>query len=124
MHEIADRCRASGHSRVLLERDIHQEIQVFDRLKLAVEITRFTRGIMIAMVNKRPELDNDMRFAVTVANNRGGMYSLFDNVPEAEAWLLASNLIRPVKPDGLSIADDPHQDNIESVRHRTYKQDQ
>lgn len=98
MHEIADRCHATGQRRVLFERDVRQEISTFDRFKVAEEAVQTARRIRFAIVNKHPDLDKDLGFAVTVANNRGGMFGLFDNVPEAEAWLLDSMSIMPETP--------------------------
>lgn len=45
------------------------------------------KNVKIAFVDTNPMSIDDMRFAETVAINRGFIFHVFDNVPEAQVWL-------------------------------------
>jgi hypothetical protein len=59
-----------------------------DLFFVSAEFQRRLSGIRTAFVNPFEHNREPFDFAVTVGQNRGGQYGLFDNDADGEAWLL------------------------------------
>jgi len=89
LKEIRQECEARGVSCVLIEERLTgRRLETWDVYQIAAEGSQKGAGRFEAVayvdVNASGEL---MKFAETVANNRGIPMSLFSTVADAEAWL-------------------------------------
>ena len=89
LQELHHECAARGIKRVLIEERLTgRRLETWDVYQIAAEGSQKGAGKFDAVayvdVNASGEL---MKFAETVANNRGIPMSLFANVADAEAWL-------------------------------------
>ncbi len=92
VEETLAACRDAGVRRVLVEEDLTgpslRPMQMFDLIEQHAEPR--PPALTIAYVDRNPEHDVErLRFAETVAVNRGFMLRLFQTVREAELWLAA-----------------------------------
>lgn len=87
LDEVLAKCRARGYRRLLLHREIPAMLPDGDLFFVASEFQRRLAGIRTAFVNPVEKNSETFGFAVTVGQNRGGQYGLFDNDADAEAWL-------------------------------------
>lgn len=86
--EVVAKSDATGNRRILLFRDIPAVLsrgQVFFMVNDSLDVMK---GKQLALVNPHPDIKEAIEFAMTVGQNRGGNYRSFDNVADAEAWLL------------------------------------
>lgn len=86
--DVIAKAHETGKSKVLLYRDIPAVMsthQVFGTVNDSLDAFR---GIKLALVNPHAAIDEDIKFGLTVGQNRGGNYKSFNNVEDAEAWLL------------------------------------
>jgi hypothetical protein len=88
LDEVLIKCRAGGYRKLLLHRDIPAMLPDGDLFFVAAEFQRRLAGIKTAFVNPHEGNSETFDFAVTVGQNRGGTYGLFDNDIDAETWLL------------------------------------
>ena len=89
LQELHRACEARGINRVLIEERLTgRRLETWDVYQIAAEGSQKGAGKFEAVayvdVHASGEL---MKFAETVANNRGIPMSLFTNVADAEAWL-------------------------------------
>ena len=89
LKELHQACEARSVNRVLIEERLTgRRLETWDVYQIAAEGSQKGAGRFEAVayvdVNASGEL---MKFAETVANNRGIPMSLFSNVADAEAWL-------------------------------------
>lgn len=89
LKELHQECEARSVNRVLIEERLSgRRLETWDVYQIAAEGSQRGAGRFDAVayvdVNASGEL---MKFAETVANNRGIPMSLFSNVADAEAWL-------------------------------------
>ena len=89
LQELHQECAARGINRVLIEERLTgRRLETWDVYQIAAEGSQKGAGKFEAVayvdVNASGEL---MKFAETVANNRGIPMNLFSNVADAEAWL-------------------------------------
>ncbi len=87
-------CVRLGYSTLLVEENLQgRRLSLADVFHIAIETTEQSRSILrrLAYVDTNPDrsLEN-MRFAETVAVNRGGSVRVFDTVGAARAWLQES----------------------------------
>jgi hypothetical protein len=87
--DVAAECNKSKAKLILIEEDIPETVSMNDMYRIASEIPQmgFT-GVRIAFVDRYAEQQKDNEFGELVATNRGLYGKIFDNVEEAEAWLL------------------------------------
>ena len=88
LREVAHKCIQSGHQRLLLERNVPMTIPLVDIFFTTTDFLHMMGNSRVALVNPYSELDAEMNFIVTVARNRGGLFSLHSSVQSAENWLL------------------------------------
>jgi len=89
LQELRNECTARGINRVLIEERLTgRRLETWDVYQIASEGALKGRGEFAAVayvdVNASGEL---MKFAETVANNRGIPLNVFSTLAEAEAWL-------------------------------------
>ena|SRR5687768_2787405 len=90
-NEIAAECRKNNYKKVLVEEDIPEAVaSVFELYQFAAELPKFGfAGIYIAFVDRYIEQNELNEFVELVASNRGLMGRVFNDVTEAEKWLLS-----------------------------------
>ena len=89
MKELREACIAGGFTRVLVEENLTgRRLETWDVYQIASEGSKKGVGnfevIAFVDVNAHGKL---MKFAETVANNRGVPLNVFATVADAEAWL-------------------------------------
>lgn len=89
--EIAEECRKNDSKKVLVEEDISEALaSVFELYQFATELPNLGfAGIYIAFVDRYIEQNDLNEFVELVASNRGLMGRVFNDVKEAEKWLLS-----------------------------------
>lgn len=88
LREIADRVVNDDYKLLLVERDIPT---MPGRGSLYYAVQAFQEYIgdrRVAFVNVYENIQDEMDFVVLLAKNNGGEFKVFDNVDEAEAWLI------------------------------------
>jgi hypothetical protein len=88
LKEIAETCRSKGYSSVLIDREIPTLLNVGDLFYTTDQFTTLMLGIKVAFVNGHDAIHKNIQFGITVAQNRGGMFSVHKNTSDAENWLL------------------------------------
>ncbi|HMT08877.1 MAG TPA: hypothetical protein PKA82_12800 [Pyrinomonadaceae bacterium] len=87
--DIVAKSEETGLDKIILYRDIpvaNNEASVFKTVSASLEELY---GKKLAIVNPYEELNDVLKFGMTVGSNRGGNYEVFDTVEEAEKWLLS-----------------------------------
>lgn len=90
--EIANECKTANWKKLLVEEAIPDGFSVAEAFQLASELPQIGLfGVKIAFVDVFAEEQEEVNsFSEMVAVNRGLNTKVFDNVPAAEQWLLAS----------------------------------
>lgn len=90
-NEIAEECRQGNYKKVLVEEDITEAIaSVIELYQFAAELPKYGfAGIYIAFVDRYIEQNELNKFVELVATNRGLKGRVFNDVTEAEKWLLS-----------------------------------
>jgi hypothetical protein len=88
--EIADECKRVKADKLLIVEDIEEVVSTMEMYQIASEIPQlgFT-GVRIAFVDRYIEQQPANEFGEIVATNRGVFGKIFNDVREAEAWLLS-----------------------------------
>lgn len=86
--EIAERATTDNATKLLIFRDIPTAIDAGLMYHIVERFERAVRGKRVAFVNPYLTAESNLQFAMTVAANRGGDNKLFNNVADAEAWLI------------------------------------
>ena len=86
---MANKCLETNSDKVLVVRDIATTLGIADQFNTTTGFIDQMKGRKAAFVNPHPFVDDEMDFAITVARNRGGNFSLFRDLKSAEDWLLA-----------------------------------
>lgn len=88
--EVADECRRVRCKKVLIEEDISEEMSTTETYRFTSEIIDLGfSGIRIAFVDRHLNQKELNKFGELVATNRGLLGKVFDDVEEAEKWLLS-----------------------------------
>lgn len=88
LRKVAARCNELEATRMVLYRDIPVMLPDGVLFMVTTEFLEMIRGIKTAFVNPHISNEDAFDFAMTVGLNRGADYALFNNVADAEAWLL------------------------------------
>jgi hypothetical protein len=90
-NEIAEECRRNNYKKVLVEEDISDTVaSVLELYQFAAELPKLGfAGIYIAFVDRYIEQNELNKFVELVASNRGLTGRVFNDVNEAEKWLLS-----------------------------------
>jgi hypothetical protein len=87
--EVADEVRRSGVKQVLIDENITGNGTIADAFRFGSELPGMGFGrTRIAFVDRHLDQDEVNRFGELVALNRGMNARVFNDLPEAEAWLL------------------------------------
>jgi hypothetical protein len=87
--EVADECAKTGHKKVLIEEDIEETVSIAEVYQLASELPQMGfQGVRVAFFDRFAEHEDLNQFAELVATNRGLLARVFNNLEEAENWLL------------------------------------
>ena len=87
--EIADECKKNKCGKLLIVEDIKEVVSLTEMYQIASEIPDLgLTGIRIAFVDRYIEQKTLNEFGEIVATNRGIYGKIFDNIAEAEQWLL------------------------------------
>jgi len=92
MREIREKCESSGIFRILIEEHLEgPRLGTIDVFQIVREGSEKNRGLIreIAYVDMNASGDL-MKFAETVARNRGLRMKAFNNIQDAENWLQGS----------------------------------
>lgn len=91
VRDVIDESREAGNARVIIERNIAATLESSDAFFATSRLIGLGIGrLKLAIVDNRSKNTEDLRISVVLLNNRGANIALFDNIPDAEAWLLAS----------------------------------
>lgn len=86
---IADAVLKNDASRLMVEKGKAPEASTVDAFTVAASLRNMgLHGIPIALVKHSSVSAESNRFVETVARNRGVMMGVFDNIAEAEEWLV------------------------------------
>jgi hypothetical protein len=85
---LAEKAAEVNAERLLIIRDIPITLQAALTFPLMSDLVERLGPTKVAVVNPFPALKEDLQFCLRVAVNRHGDYSLFENISEAEEWLL------------------------------------
>ena len=87
--EVSGECGRTQCKKVLIEEDIPEVISMGEMYQLAAEIPQLGFfGVRIAFVDRYIEHQDLNQFGELVAINRGVYGKIFNDVKEAEKWLL------------------------------------
>jgi len=88
--EVAAECARINAVKVLIEEDIPEDVSMGEMYQLASELPQLGFiGIRIAFVDRYIEQQDLNHFGELVANNRGLNAKVFNDVTEAEKWLVS-----------------------------------
>lgn len=89
LEELARECEARNCFRVLIEEHlVGRRLETWDVYQVVTEGSARNRGKFQAMAYVDVNAEGDlMKFAETVASNRGLPMMVFATVPEAESWI-------------------------------------
>jgi len=88
--EILDAATAAGASRIMVEYSIEEVATITETFQWVSELAPKATGARIACVDPMLEHASIHKFSELVAGNRGVIAMAFDNVGDAEKWLLAA----------------------------------
>jgi hypothetical protein len=87
--EIAEECRSAAARKVLIEEDIEESVSMLEMYQIAAEIPQMGfANVLIAFADRFLEQQDLNEFGELVATNRGLRAKVFNDVEEAEKWLL------------------------------------
>ena len=94
--EVADECGKTGYKKVLIEEDIEETVSLAEVYQLASELPQMGfQGVRVAFYDRFAEHADLNQFGELVATNRGLLARVFNNLEEAENWLLDRNDTNP-----------------------------
>ena len=86
--QIHLKAKESGFHRILVEEDFPNQITIVEMFEVAEYIAELYHNMKIAHVDKRLTDFDLNRFGETVSTNRGLQGKVFNQVAEAEQWLI------------------------------------
>lgn len=92
LHSVAEQVKSREVDRLMLERDIPVMLPASDLFFTTQDFLKMIGRTRVAFVNPHTSIEEEMKFAMTIGTNRGANYRLFDNIPDAEAWLLRNKM--------------------------------
>lgn len=85
---VAQKCSELRTRRLMLHRDIPVMLPDSDLFFTTKDFLEMIGGTRTAFVNPHQKIAEGMEFAITIGNNRGANYRVFDNDTAAEDWLI------------------------------------
>ncbi len=87
--EVAAECGRYDLKKVLIDEDIKETVTISEVYKLASELPQMGfQGVRVAFYDRFAEQEDLNQFGETVATNRGLIGRVFNDLHEAENWLL------------------------------------
>ena len=87
--EVAGECNRTGYRKVLIDEDIEEDISMAEMFQLATALPQIGfQGVHVAFYDRFAEHADLNQFGELVATNRGLLARVFNNLEEAEKWLL------------------------------------
>ena len=92
MTEVLDQCHVKGINRILAVWNVTGPIETMQAYELGTAPDKFgwRRSFKVAAANLDKRSQDSSRFTETVLVNRGYTVKIFDNVHDAEKWLLGN----------------------------------
>ena len=87
-NEIADKCLKLGKSKILIEKDFVQGVSAPEMLNMGIYLGALLPGKNIAFLD-RYKNDDVNELGKKIARNQGVKMQIFENINDAEKWLLA-----------------------------------
>ena len=88
--EIAENCRKINCNKILVDEDIPETVSLADMYQLATELPQMGfLGVRVAFYDRYAEQQDLNEFGELVAVNRGVYGKIFNDINEAERWLLS-----------------------------------
>jgi hypothetical protein len=87
--KIVAECKARGFPMVLVEENFKTQLSIADLFQVASEFSAVGGSLKVAFVDRQKEHYKDNLFGLLVANNRGLNAKMFQDLDEAEEWLLS-----------------------------------
>ena len=88
LQEVANECEHGRYRRLLLERDVPMMLNSLDLFRTTNDFLDMVKYVRVAVVNRFPDQQNAMNFAMRISTNRKARYNIFVDLSEAEKWLL------------------------------------
>lgn len=88
-NEIAEKCAETGVLKILIEKDFKESVEPPEMLQMANHLGKILANSKIAFLDRyKNEYINEL--GKVLARNQGVMLRIFENVEEAEKWLIGS----------------------------------
>jgi hypothetical protein len=87
--EISLRCRSSNRDKILIEKDFKEPVGPQDMVRMAEHVAQVLRGACIAFIDRQQHGDIN-ELGKKLVRNRDVKMRIFDNLGEAERWLMAN----------------------------------
>lgn len=88
--EVAEHCRNISCNKILIEEDIPEAVSLAEMYQLATELPQMGfLGVRVAFYDRYAGQHDLNEFGELVANNRGLYGKIFNDINEAETWLLS-----------------------------------
>ena len=88
--EVSEQCGKSNCKKVLIEEDIPEAVSLADMYQLGTDLAEMDfLGVRVAFYDRYAEQQDLNEFGELVAVNRGLYGKIFNNINEAEKWLLS-----------------------------------
>jgi len=88
--EVAEHCRKINCNKILIEEDIAEAVSLADMYQLATDLPKMGfLGVRVAFYDRYAEQRDLNEFGKLVAVNRGLYGKIFNDINEAEDWLLS-----------------------------------
>ena len=88
--EVAEHCRKLNCNKILIEEDIPEAVSLTEMYQLATELPQMGfLGVRVAFFDRYAGQQELNEFGELVASNRGLYGKIFNNINEAETWLLS-----------------------------------
>lgn len=92
--EIVAECKVRKLKKVLVEEDFKTQLSITELFQVASEYPSIAGSIQVAFIDRQFDQHSRNMFGLTVAVNRGLHARIFQDVKEAEEWLLAEQTDR------------------------------
>jgi hypothetical protein len=87
--EIAEKCQALGKSKILIEKDFAETVTAPEILEMGVYLGKILAGKKIAFFDRHSNQSVN-ELGKVIARNQGVQMRLFENIEEAENWIIRS----------------------------------
>lgn len=104
VERIRDECAGTGHTRVIIMRDIPATLDRVSFYKMTDQWRRPLDGLRVAWVNPYPQNFPVLEFAMELGRHRGSDFRLFDKFDPAVEWMLNGSFKGHVRRDSPALS--------------------